>query len=391
MSRLPRRDRLRLLVLIAVVGTIAFLPVRVMSFVLPALSPLVSISALLSTREIGWPILCALPVLALVLWRRRAFCRHVCPTGFLLGTCAKVRRKGSGATYSRVPALGYWAALLTLGGAFLSFPLFLLLDPIGILSGAVGGIHPPLSTPRLACAAGLAGLVAASVLFPALWCTRLCPLGGMQDFIADIAGIFARRPAEPTQGSPYPRVARRAFLGIGAGAAASGLGIGLTAGEGGEVPFRPPGAIDASCLKVLCIRCNNCARVCPTGIIRPSTSSSDPVGLLTPVVNFKTGSCLDSCNQCGLACPTGAIAALTLREKNDAVIGLATINQQDCVLRRGKECVACITTCKRQAIREDFSKETYSTTVSVDEDRCNGCGACLHVCPGAAITMKAAR
>lgn len=388
----PRRRNLgRLLVLAALAGIVAFLPARALSLAIPALSPFVAVSTLLATRRIGWFTLCALPVLILAYRRRRAFCLHLCPMGLVLDTCGRLRRRKVGAAYARVPAFGYWAALFTIGGALVACPLLLALDPIGILAGALGGAQPPLSPGRLDYAGGFAALVALSMAFPALWCRRLCPLGGAQDVLADVRASLSRRPERKCAPLERRGVARRVFLGLGIGATASGLGVSVPAGDVGGMPLRPPGAIDAPFLKALCLRCGHCVNTCPTGIIRPSASLSDPAGLLTPILDFSQGHCLDSCNRCGLGCPSGAITGLSLERKNAAVIGLAAIDQNACLLREGKECVACITTCERQAVEEVFSQESYELRVTMNESRCNGCGACVRACPGHAITVKAAR
>ena len=183
------------------------------------------------------------------------------------------------------------------------------------------------------------------------------------------------------------KVARRVFLGMGFGAALAAWSKKTSGLEDGGTPFRPPVAAEEPRLKTLCIRCNNCVRTCPANIIHPDIAINDPAGWLTPVLRFDTGSCLDDCNRCGQDCPTGAIAPLSLEEKNDTPIALASVDHKACLLALEKECVACIVICKRLALHGHFSEENYSMTIRVDEAGCNGCGACLHVCPAEAITL----
>lgn len=384
---MSRRACGRFLVLVAFVGAVFFSPAGVVRFVLPALSPFLFVSALLATRNVGWAVICAVPMLAIMFWRRRAVCHHVCPMGYLLDVCGQVRHTGLH-TYSRVWAFGYWAALFTVGGAFASVPVFLFLDPMGILAGAVGGVRFPFCASRLPYVAGLAILAAMSVVFPSLWCRRLCPLGGLQDAAADLVRVVTRSFRETPVASGAVPLARRMFLGMGAGVTCAALG--LPVHRHGNISLRPPGAAVESTLKTLCLRCGHCVQVCPTGVIHPSMSFGDPAGVLTPVLRFDAGCCLETCNRCGQGCPTGAIAALSIGEKNEAVIGVAEIDQAACHLSTGRECVACITVCTRHAIVEDFSPKTYGVVMRVAGLSCNGCGACVSVCPAHAIAVRVA-
>ena len=387
MSVLPKHSGSRLAVLIALLGAALFLPPVVLGYALPALSPFMWLCTLLATHAMGLAFLCGVPMLVFVVWRRRGFCHFFCPMGWIVELCAKARPSAS-RTYSRVPYLGQWAALLSVGGAIASVPLFLLLDPIAMFVGAAGAVRTPFAVPRLAYAGLFALVVALSFLFPLLWCRRICPLGATQDLLAEVKGAFVRRlshgPGE--SGGPDRKLARRAFLGTSGGLAVSVLSV-RCAREPVEVRLRPPGSVDETEFSAMCIRCGNCVRSCPTAIIQPDLHPPNATSLLVPTLQFDTNHCLDTCNQCGQNCPTGAIASLPIAEKNERRIGLARIETSRCLLALETECGACALVCKREAIVEEFSRDTYTAMVRVDENRCNGCGACVAVCPPRVITV----
>ena len=154
---------------------------------------------------------------------------------------------------------------------------------------------------------------------------------------------------------------------------------------GGPGPLRPPGSVDEHLLAGLCIRCGNCVRVCPSGIIRQDLTLS--TRLLTPVVRFGGEYCLEDCRACCEVCPSGAIEKLTLADKNRRVIGRARIDLAGCLLSKETECGHCARICPHDAIDVDFSEDTWTTAVRVNEARCNGCGACLSVCPPEVIAI----
>jgi len=69
-----------------------------------------------ATRALRVAALFALPVLLIVLVRRRWFCRYACPTGLLADLAGRSRRRRI-AGVSRVPPVGQWLILLSFGGA----------------------------------------------------------------------------------------------------------------------------------------------------------------------------------------------------------------------------------------------------------------------------------
>ncbi|HOD48877.1 MAG TPA: 4Fe-4S dicluster domain-containing protein [Candidatus Hydrogenedentes bacterium] len=382
MTFFPPRTGYRLAILVFLEVCAVCLPPVVLRYALPALSPFLFLCTVMATQAVGLSLsaLLALPMLGFVIWRRRGFCRYFCPVGWLVELCAKARPSAD-STYSRVPQFGQWAALLTLGGAIASLPLFLLLDPLALFTGAAGAAHIAFPA-QVACATGLAAVLILSLVFPLLWCKRLCPLGATQDLLAELNAALARRASSSASETAKPdlKLARRAFLGLGGGMAVSALAV-RAPRAADEHRLRPPGAVAETRFSAVCIRCGNCVRSCPSNIIQPGLRPPNWALLLVPELHFDANYCLETCNACGLGCPTGAITALPLDEKNNWRIGLAQIQQTGCLLTEEKECSACALICPRKAIVEEFSRETYTTMVRVDAEQCNGCGACVAACP----------
>lgn len=370
--------RIALLVVLPVIALWSF--PRALGILLPTLSPFLGLTSALASRTVGVTLVCALPMTALILWRRRFFCRFLCPVGWVSETCGKISPQ-PWRGYMRLPRLGQGVALFTLGGALAALPFFLILDPLAMFTAAAGTIA------YWAYSLFFTGVVLISLLFPGLWCGRLCPLGACQDLAADLKCLAGRKPSGKTDVTgDAGNVPRRIFLGVCGGAATAALVNRLALAEA-NLPLRPPGAVDELAMRAVCVRCGSCVRACPEAILHPDLSPPDVSGLLLPVVRFKTGHCLDDCARCGEACPTGAIACLPIAEKNERKIGLAIVDQEACLLSLEIECGICAAVCKRGAVIEAFSRDSYTASIRINADQCNGCGACLPVCPPRAITI----
>ncbi|MEN6534070.1 MAG: 4Fe-4S binding protein [Bryobacteraceae bacterium] len=357
-------------------------------FVAPALSPFLAISSALAVRTLSLSFLLAVPMLVLAIFRRRFWCRNLCPVGLISETCGKVRAKRtqSNALPSAFP-VARLLVLLTLGGALVGYPVFIWMDPLALFSGSFSlarvlraGISP-LS------AAGLPIVILISFLFPGLWCSRICPLGGTQDLLNLVVRGWKRNGREGN-GAPAGTMlpARRVLIGLGVGVIASAVIPKGWARKLGRL--RPPGSVDESTFQGTCIRCGSCVRVCPTGIIEPSHDAGDAAGYLVPRLRFEGANyCRQDCNSCGQVCPPGVIQALPLEAKNRYVIGTAVIDLAACRLTEEVECGVCLPRCPRGAIEEIFSYETYTPSLRVLSDKCNGCGACVGICPPKVIRI----
>jgi NAD-dependent dihydropyrimidine dehydrogenase PreA subunit len=385
----------------------------------PALSPYIAICSAIALRSVSLVSLLAVPMLLLVIIRRRFWCRHLCPVGLMSEYCGKARlgrpaRSGE-AHYETTPGAGQksnegrrehfrrlkrtalsWAvspgrffALATLGGAVVGYPLFLWMDPLAIFSGFFNVLNVSHSGVILLSMAALPIVMLISFLFPGTWCPRICPLGASQELLA-LAGSVLRRSKK--KGAPAAgktgHAGRRLFLALGTGTVCAAL---IPSGRSAERrPLRPPGNVDEKVFKGDCIRCGSCVRACPTEVIEPAADAGDPAGFLAPGLRFSgPGYCLQDCNLCGQVCPTGVIRPLPLDEKNRHIIGIAEIDLSECLLTLDRECGVCVPRCPGGAIEEEFSYETYTTTLTVIADKCNGCGACVGICPAKVVKVKA--
>jgi len=441
----PRGRRLRSAVrwtvlVLAAVAAAGVLPWDGVLALVPAASPFVAVASALATRAVGVLSLVAAPVLLLALFKRRWFCRWACPVGVVSETLGRLRgrlqrrpnartsteteRGGSphpprdnkadgqgaagteprrasrsrGPRLARWPAVGQWILLVTLGGACVGYPMLVWLDPLGMFTSAVGAWLRPLGLVTVLATAPLAAVLAISVLAPGAWCGWLCPLGGMQDLLALPARWFRRRGGDEmkraavkendlTTASPARdgglAVGRRLFLGAGVGGAAALASE--VAGRGAAPPVRPPGAVDERRFVGLCIRCGNCVRACPTGILKPDLGGGGLAAFMTPRAVFDVGYCREDCNACGRVCPSGAIAPLPLEEKRRRTIGIAEVEVEKCVLAGGQECAVCVSACPYQAVEvvepeEAFPAYPYPRVIA---GLCVGCGACEYECPTA--------
>jgi ferredoxin-type protein NapF len=366
------RQALRLVVLVLVLALLALEGQHVGWWRLPgALSPLVGLASALALRAVTLTTLLALPVLVLVFVWPRSFCRYLCPTGLLADGAGQLCPWRRRSRHVRLPAIGMWVAVMTLAGTCFGYPLLAWMDPLVLLTAAVDNLSQlPPSRVALLSAAGLPLVLAISFLLPGAWCTRLCPLGALQDLVA----LPRRRNLKRTTGW---RIARRSLLAAGAGVA--GAIVARRSAGASVQPLRPPGAVLGNRFTGLCVRCGNCARACPASIIQPDLGSG-LVSLLTPFVRFDTDYCRENCHACGDVCPSGAIA-VSKPPATKPSMGVARVNAELCLLSEDRECSACRSHCPYEAIRYVFSEKEYMLTVVIDPQRCPGCGACQVACP----------
>ncbi len=163
---------------------------------------------------------------------------------------------------------------------------------------------------------------------------------------------------------------------------------GLATIEGKIAPKRnsailPAGALSQKNFAQKCVGCQLCVTVCPSGVLRPSTSL---LNFMQPEASYEIGYCRPECTKCSEVCPSGAITLIDKAEKSSIKIGTATFIRENCViLTDGVECDSCASHCPTGAIKlvEATDKEKYGDRKIpvIDGSRCIGCGACENLCP----------
>lgn len=153
-------------------------------------------------------------------------------------------------------------------------------------------------------------------------------------------------------------------------------------------PFalRPPGALAEKDFNAACIKCGQCVNVCPPHILQLAPAGTDlPIG--TPFFTPRSGACI-MCPDipCVKACPTGALAP-ELNDINQARMGLAVIDIENCLSWQGLRCEICYRDCpiRGQAIVLETDPRGLSKHAMfrplVRAEACTGCGICEKSCP----------
>jgi len=343
------------------------------------ISPYIVLISLFNGKSLVWFHLLGLVTLVLILFRKRWICRYVCPAGIICDLSSKLGRKAK----SRLKiSINRYLALFAIVLAIFGAPVLIVIDPFNLFYMAFEGFRTGLGLHSVIKLSGVAFLILFSLLFPNLFCSSVCPLGGVQLLLWDLKKLPARQNFK----SKTSRGSRRLFLSGFAGILGGLITPRLFPDRTDKV-IRPPFSLPDAEMNMACARCGNCSSVCPTGIISQSVDIRKPDRLLTPVVSFKDAYCIPECNACGMVCPSGAIQDFSSDEKKNHVMGIAMIHLDQCYLQSGRECDLCKLYCDYQAIEITATDSRILRLPRILEKQCVGCGACQVVCPPQAIQI----
>jgi ferredoxin len=226
-------------------------------------------------------------------------------------------------------------------------------------------------------------------------CSQECPVD---------ANFFSFKPPFPTvRPSQHPvSLQRRTLLTTAVMTLFSSPMLRLAGGApiSNKKLIRPPMSREERDFLSSCIRCTECIKACPTGILKTAGLEFGVRALWSPVMVPTEGFCKPGCNACSQACPTDAIMKYPIEKKYAYKSGTAFLESSRCIsYTEQKFCSECVRMCPTNAI--DIVKgweppggmagghgadapapagQTPTRPLQVSFEKCIGCGACEYVC-----------
>jgi len=133
-----------------------------------------------------------------------------------------------------------------------------------------------------------------------------------------------------------------------------------------------PWVIDAKKFLELCTQCTDCINVCPEEIIFKGDGGF-------PSIDFELGEC-DFCGKCAQVCQEPIFSPTSEAPWQKK----ATISES-CLANENIYCRSCAESCEAQALTFQLG---LNAVPKIDNELCNGCGACVAPCPTKAIDIK---
>ncbi len=140
-----------------------------------------------------------------------------------------------------------------------------------------------------------------------------------------------------------------------------------------RLPLRPPWSVTEVDFNRDCTRCEGCIKACPEAILIAGSGGF-------PEVNFALGECT-FCGDCVAACE-----APVFRPRQQPPWQQQAEISDACITQKQVVCRSCSENCEPEAIQFRLGVGAVGIP-EVDLDRCNGCGACVAVCPTQAVKV----
>jgi MauM/NapG family ferredoxin protein len=140
--------------------------------------------------------------------------------------------------------------------------------------------------------------------------------------------------------------------------------------------LRPPGAVPEPQFIQDCYRSGHCVEACPVSAIRPQWGLDEHRDG-TPFIDPDITACV-ACDSvaCTKVCPSGAL--LPIDSPQLIRMGLAVVDDIQCLRTLGDHCTTCIERCP---IGPDAIELGDDNFIKVLENGCTGCGVCQQYCP----------
>ena len=147
--------------------------------------------------------------------------------------------------------------------------------------------------------------------------------------------------------------------------------------RGSNAPRRPPWAVSESTFITSCTRCDACISACNENILYRGSGGY-------PEISFRQAGC-SFCGDCLSACEANALQAA--HPAPSLAWDLRAQFKPSCLSSNGIVCRACGDVCDTRAIQ--FQLQTGGRAKpDIDPTLCNGCGACVAVCPVQAVAAS---
>ena len=139
--------------------------------------------------------------------------------------------------------------------------------------------------------------------------------------------------------------------------------------------MRLPYVIDENTFMEKCTQCEDCITACPEHIIVKGDGGF-------PEIDFSRGECT-FCNKCVDVCE----APLFKKTDAEPAFDLHIEIKSNCLALNQVVCRSCEDSCETEAISFKYLQSSIPQP-QILLDSCNGCGACISMCPQSSIELS---